>query len=1070
MPVTLPKSVLIGLVGFFAFALSAIAQAPAPILLTPDRLDRIQAGLADPDSHYAQAFAQLRARVDSRDLDLFNRTATNWNYARSYYAQAAAFVFRVTGDPVYAQWAFEALYDVHNDIDPDGRLPESGAPTDSAGLSRATVGLGFGLAYNWAYEAWTAEQRDYIRNRVHVALNMWLSYTHPNITHASRGSNWVAVCRGGELMMILGIGEQTTRSSRVNTLLGDLRTHLQNGHDVIGGTQEGVGYAGYGGIFLLPAIYASRDAGFNLLWDFVRNTPREWHKKAMYSGTFSLIPGTTTLADRRMWQASGVGGPNTNDEGWASLILESVPAADRPYFLWWYDRHLGRLAEPADRPDLRFDHSRQGTMWALLFYPDDVTPADPTGQLPFVVTGDQGRHYMRARWRDTQDISVSIHADLRHHPNAWAQSEAGQTGLIAYGTMFFSGPRTSREPRHYTRMLINGQRGNDPDPGRRQHLATFESGAYVVVDGHTQYANMGAALYERHLLTDFGHPDDNNAVIAMFDRVASYSQSQYTWNANVGSHAADFGIVSSIGEDQGFPTFTLVSPNGGTVKGWVLSPAGAVLNHVPGERLTIDKTGYTEDFFVVMSVEPETTPPLEVLSHGNGGTIVRLGDKTVALDRTSGTLLRGGDAESLDLDHAAPLPVLGLSARPLSDQTIALNWLPAASGATSFVIEKRGPGESGFTPVATVGGSASSHNLVGLSPQSSYTLRVVALANGMSSAPSNEVEAATFETGLAVYVEDFAPRMNGQLPAVNAIADWQIVNQDRGWVLRATEGSPRNAANPIGEMATAGRTRINFQNIFFTDEIRADLSTPSAAVEVDIQTEGTIRFSLLLKLASGQWVRTSAEAHIASRTSWHRQRWSIPSISAWNLYDVSTLATGASTTLSAADLADIRGIGIRAQWPLNERWARLDQLHLYAKDFVGPQLPLEGFAAWRATAFGDDADNEAIAGFAATPARDGIANGLKYAMGWPDPLAPAAHLLPVAVSHPSGMVLTYTWDSRVDDVDLIPEVSTDLETWHSGAAHVEEVDREINGHLHHITVRPLHPSSNAFLRLRAEAR
>ncbi|MCC5839447.1 MAG: hypothetical protein JJT96_04910 [Opitutales bacterium] len=236
MPVTLPKALIFTLFGFLVFALSAVAQAPAPILLTPDRLARIQAGLDNPDSHYAQAFAQLRARVDSRDLDLFNRTATNWNYARSYYAQAAAFVYRVTGDPVYAEWAFEALYDVHNDIDPDGRLPESGAPADSAGLSRATVGLGFGLAYNWAYEAWTAEQRDYIRNRVHVALNMWLSYSHPNITQNLRGSNWVAVCRGGELMMILGIGEQASRSARVNTLLNDLRTHLLNGHDVIGGT------------------------------------------------------------------------------------------------------------------------------------------------------------------------------------------------------------------------------------------------------------------------------------------------------------------------------------------------------------------------------------------------------------------------------------------------------------------------------------------------------------------------------------------------------------------------------------------------------------------------------------------------------------------------------------------------------------------------------------------------------------------------------------------------------------------------------------------------------------------
>ncbi|MCD8483872.1 MAG: hypothetical protein LR015_15220 [Verrucomicrobia bacterium] len=330
-PSTVTLWALVSMCLIFAVS-AALAQAPQPILLTPERLARIQNGLNDPQSHYSQAFAQLRAKVDARDLDAFSRTATNWNYSRSYYAQAAAFVYRVTGEPQYAQWAFEALWDVHNDIDPDGRLPESGGATDNAGLSRATVGLGFGLAYNWAYDAWTEEQRTYVLGRVHAALTMWLTYSHPNITQNLRGSNWVAVCRGGELMMILGIGEQSSRATRVNTLINDLRLHLVNGHDVIGSTQEGIGYAGYGGIFLLPAIYAARDAGNNVLWDFVQNTPRKWHMKAMYSGSFMSVPSEGVLQNRRVFHPSGVGGPNTNDEGWASLILESVPAAERGHF------------------------------------------------------------------------------------------------------------------------------------------------------------------------------------------------------------------------------------------------------------------------------------------------------------------------------------------------------------------------------------------------------------------------------------------------------------------------------------------------------------------------------------------------------------------------------------------------------------------------------------------------------------------------------------------------------------------------------------------------------------------
>ena len=946
------RSIVLPFLAGTLLAGSLAAQAPAPVLLTPDRLARIQDGLADPGSHYAQAFAQLKARVDSQDLDNFDATDTNWNYARSYYAQAAALVYRVTGDTAYAELAYNTLVDVHADIDPDERLPESGGHL----LSRATVGLGFGLAYNWAYDAWTEEQRDYVRGRVHVALDAWPGFSHGNLG-ATRGSNWVAVCRGGELMMILGIGEQSARSSRVNFLLNELGQHISNGHDAIGATQEGIGYTGYGGIFLLPAIFAAHDAGFDNLWNQIQTTPRHWYKKAMYSGSFASVPeGGGVLEHLKVFHASGVGGPNTNDEGWASLLLHSVPAEDMPHFLWWYDRHMGRLAEPTDRPDLHYETRRQGTMWALLFYPDDVTAQDPTGERPLLITSEQGRHFMRARWQDADDISVSIHADLRHHGNAWAQSEAGQTGLIAYGVSFFNGPRTDREPNRYTRMLVNGERGQDADRGQRKHMETFGTGAYVVVDGFEQYRNMGVEGYERHLLTEFGDAADNNAVVAMFDRAEAFHENTYTWNANLGNPVADFGIVGTLGEDQGFPTFTLVAPNGGTVKGWVLSPADADVSLVPGELLSIEKSAAVEEFFIVMSVEPETTPALEVLDHGLAGTVVRLGGKTVALDRAGGMLLRGAEAEALELDHSIPLPVRGLTARVTAFDSVELRWLPAETGADSFSIERRGPGETDFTAVATVDASASSYNAVGLAPDSEYSWRVVPLAAGVAGSPSDAVTATTWEDGVRLYVEDFAPRIGGGLPAVNAIGQWQTVNQDRGWALRATEGSLRNAHNPVGEMATTGRTRINYQNIFFTEDFTADLSTDSAAVEIDIQTEGTIRFSLLLKLTDGSWVRTTGEAHIASRHSWHRQRWSIPSISGWREYDVDTLATGGEVALTEADLQDIRGLGVRAQWPLNERWARADQLHLYARDFVRLADHPAGTIAFDASAYEVDED------------------------------------------------------------------------------------------------------------------
>lgn len=247
-------------------------------------------------------------RVESEDISQFDATDDNWNYARSYLAQAAAFCYQVTGEAGYADIAYRTLQDIHENPDPDERLPESGAH----GLSRATVGLGFALAYDWCFEAWDAEQRAYILDRVEAGLDMWEDFSHPNLG-ADRGSNWVAVCRGGELMMILAAGLEDERAERYEMLQTELLRHIEGGYDSLGASQEGIGYEGYGGIFLLPAIYAARDVGEEMLWNAV-NGERAWYKMAMYAGSFTRTPAPGRLADGKVFQMSGVSGPNIGDE------------------------------------------------------------------------------------------------------------------------------------------------------------------------------------------------------------------------------------------------------------------------------------------------------------------------------------------------------------------------------------------------------------------------------------------------------------------------------------------------------------------------------------------------------------------------------------------------------------------------------------------------------------------------------------------------------------------------------------------------------------------------------------
>jgi len=141
------------------------------------------------------------------------------------------------------------------------------------------------------------------------------------------------------------------------------------------GGRQGHGYTEYAGGFLLPAAYACASVGDYDLVNVARTRP--WWKLAMYTHSFQ--------PHSRKFIMSGVGHSSNYDEGWASLQLTLVPGDQLPYFLWWYDRHMGRLAP--GRSDEKFDCHRAGTIWSMLYYPEHIVARDPTGTYP-ISAGD----------------------------------------------------------------------------------------------------------------------------------------------------------------------------------------------------------------------------------------------------------------------------------------------------------------------------------------------------------------------------------------------------------------------------------------------------------------------------------------------------------------------------------------------------------------------------------------------------------------------------------------------------------------------------------------------------------
>jgi hypothetical protein len=119
--------------------------------------------------------------------------------------------------------------------------------------------------------------------------------------------------------------------------------------------------------------------------------------------------------------------------------------------------------------------------------------------------------------------------------------------------------------------------------------------------------------------------------------------------------------------------------------------------------------------------------------------------------------------------------------------------------------------------------------------------------------------------------------------------------------------------------------------------------------------------------------------------------------------------------------------------------------------------------------------NPAVSGATAAPDGDGVPNLLKYYLGLPGGAPAPANRLPTGsllpVSGQSYLSMTYTRDKLANDVDCIPEVSTNLVSWSSGpAATVVEQSVDL-GALVQVTVRDLTPATGAthrFMRLRLE--
>jgi len=656
------------------------------LLITPERLALIRKKIKEPGSHWQLAHADMVERSGRDPKEIWGGDFRS-GYWPVYASLEAAFLSLIGEDPAERR-QYAAL--AANHLPSLDYVQWYGFKSKSLGHAMATFGTA--LTYDWAYNEWTDAERLGCENLLKYFEEHWQTYRRVSETDVT-SYNFYGVLYGAQSMLHLAMGAEKT-NPRFPVCVDILAKHLAACGGELGANGEGMGYTEYPMGFALSSALALAQHGQP---EPLRAAKRhEFWKLNMYVQTF--------MGPKRKFVQYGVAHCSNPNEGLASLLLRLCPEEQLPYYLWFYDRHMGVLSKmPAND---RFDSHRGRSGFGMICYPDGIAARDPTGVYPPMVHDSHGYWFFRNRWKDENDIHVAIMADLAKG-HGWGQPEQLSIRLMAFNTSFIGGPGKERGPDNYSTLLVDGEYGvlekGAHKAGKVVASECGKDGGYVIVDAGTLYEKLGVQRAQRHLLVSLSDPDRNTAVLSTLDEIDADTEHAYTWQANLGPEGvikppapprkkaakpkapvvprlsernvfdseSDDGLVidipagkaekpkppppppepkprdddveSECGTEAGRPYFLLTGRNG-HVKGWVLHPAEAKIK--TGDPLQITTHAAGMKIWVVMHAAPGKAPPTATIEGQGMQSVLKLGSKTVRFDGKRIELVAGSGAQS----------------------------------------------------------------------------------------------------------------------------------------------------------------------------------------------------------------------------------------------------------------------------------------------------------------------------------------------------------------------------------------------------------------------------------------
>lgn len=551
----------------------SFAQENHPrLFITPEIISNLKKEIAVEGSYKSDVYKMMKNRVDNRLWDQYSiGTVDSGSYEKSNMMVESALIYHITGDTSYSNLVYQQIISMYS-----GYQFERITPEDGLGLERAHTGSSMGIAYDWCFNAWSPSQQATIKSKITRALDLWPSYTHTNLSSDYQESNWVPVCRGAELLLMIAGAQEETRKERYALLRQILQAHIDNSYGNIGITQEGYGYTTYGGGMLLAASLAALNISDSTLFKLLKQE-NLWIFPTYARSFQKNIPVLQ----------SGVSHLHECAQGMESMIFPLLDTTSLPYYRYYFDRTYGNLG--LGPLQTRLYGWRSSAAWALIYYPDTSHSRDPSTVLPLVAVDKMESIYLgRNCWKDENDIQILYCGAQMPTSKGWKSPDCGKLNIMGFGSSFSGGCGRDLNESAMSNFLVNGSLG---EIAGSIDLSTVDTkGWYVISNNTKKFEKYGVLSSKRHCLVDLQKQHNYDALLSTYDCALSRTIRNFTWQMNLGDEYGNDSIKPIFGKENNMSTMTLFSRNSGYLKAWLLSPQQGFFAGGDPVRVTVTDT------------------------------------------------------------------------------------------------------------------------------------------------------------------------------------------------------------------------------------------------------------------------------------------------------------------------------------------------------------------------------------------------------------------------------------------------------------------------------------------------